>query len=75
MRDEDPESWNEAIAFDHAIRQADATGQINRRKLPFVHDTLVPLDQVDLAVEDGKIGAGCGIQGGLQGRFAGTCGV
>ncbi len=82
MRDEDPKSWQDAIAFDHAIRQADANGQRNRQKLvglPFVHDTLIPLDMVNLDEDDGKVGAGCGIttdkSGINDGMFAGMCGV
>lgn len=83
MRDTDPVSWADAVRFDREIREADATGQSKRKMLvglPFVHDSLVPLDMVDLSVEDGKRGAGCGIVTDLggapdDGLFAGMCGV
>ena len=64
--------------FDRDIRIADHHGQSKRKMLvglPFVHDSLVPLDMVDLDVDDGKRGAGCGIARGIQGSFAGMCGV
>lgn len=80
MRDEDPASWQEAVEFDQAIRVADKHGQAKRALLvgvPFVHDSLIPLDMVDLDIDDGKRGAGCGImfdKSGLQESFAGLCG-
>lgn len=83
MRDEDPASWRDAIEFDRAIRIADHAGQ--KRKgmlvgLPFVHDSLVPLEMADLDKKDGKTWAGCGIvidKSGMigDGLFAGMCGV
>ena len=80
MRDTDPVSWQEAVDFDRAIRIADQHGQNNGKRkmlvgLPFVHDTLVPLDMVNLDRDDGKRGAGCGIATGIQGSFSGMCGV
>lgn len=83
MRDTDPQSWQDALEFDREIRVRDAAGQLNRKVLvglPFVHDTLIPLDMVDLDKDDGKTGAGCGIitdKSGLQegSLFAGMCGV
>lgn len=83
MRDNDPDSFADAVRFDREIREADATGQSKRKMLvglPFVHDSLVPLDQVDFGIDDGKRGAGCGIvidKSGMQdgGLFAGMCGV
>lgn len=78
MKAKDPESWADAVQFDHDIRRRDLAGQINRKVLiglPYVHDSLIPLDMVDLSVDDGKTGAGCGIQRAIQGQFAGMCGV
>ncbi len=81
MRDDDPAAFAEAVQFDRDIRIADGHGQSKRKMLvglPFVHDSLVPLDMVDLGVDDGKRGAGCGIvvdKSGLQNSFAGMCGV
>lgn len=78
MRDKDPESWKDAVQFDKDIRRRDLAGQINRKMLvglPFVHDSLVPLAEADIDKDDGKRGAGCGIQRAIQGQFAGMCGV
>lgn len=54
MRDNEPEDWAQAVAFDDRIRTAYAVGQRGRgvlAGLPFVHRSMVPLDQVDLSVE------------------------
>lgn len=83
MRDNDPASWAEAVEFDRQIRIKDQSGQVKRKLLvglPFIHDTLIPLDMVNLDVDDGKRGAGCGIvidKSGMQEGelFAGMCGV
>lgn len=81
MRDEDPEAWKDAVDFDRQIRIAESSSNKMRnplRGLPFVHDSLIPLDMVDLDKADGKVGAGCGIitdKSGMQdGLFAGMCG-
>ena len=44
MKEDDPESWQDAIAVDAAIREG--FGRTKQRL--FVHRSLVPLDQVDL---------------------------
>jgi len=87
MRDTDPQAWADAVEFDREIRFRDAARQLNRKMLvglPFIHDTLIPLDMVDLdkndGKNDGKTGAGCGIitdTSGLHDEplFAGMCGV
>jgi hypothetical protein len=57
MRDDDPESWRDAVEFDREIRVADASGQSDRKilvGLPFLHRDLVPLDQVDLRTDKDK---------------------
>lgn len=83
MRDTDPQSWSDAVEFDREIRDRDRANRSGRdplHGLPFVHDSLIPLDMADLDVNDGKTGAGCGIvidQSGIQDGplFAGMCGV
>lgn len=51
MRDEDPESWADAVAFDHAIRKgsarANARGQ-GLRGQNYLHRSRVPLDVAPL---------------------------
>ena len=82
MRDEDPASWADAVQFDRDIRRRDLAGQQKRQLsvgVPYIHDTLIPLDMVNLDEDDGKTGAGCGIvydKGGMQegGLFSGLCG-
>lgn len=62
MRAENPAEWEEACAFDEAMRAADSLGQTQRRKqvgLPYVHRQLVPLRMADLD-GDGEKGGGCG---------------
>lgn len=46
MRDEAPEEFADAVAIDHAIR---APGHGRRRGEAFIHQSLKPLDQVDLS--------------------------
>jgi hypothetical protein len=76
MRDEDPESFREAVEFDHAIRQADEDGQHAsgmRVGLPFVHRQMVPLDQVDLRDDDERDGQPSLF--GMLNECEGMCGV
>jgi len=47
MRENDPESWAEAVAVDQAIRVDGA--HLKLEGTPYVHRALVPLDQVDLS--------------------------
>ncbi|WP_051450383.1 hypothetical protein [Actinospica robiniae] len=51
LRDEHPEQWNEAVAFDHAIRHGSAranAGGIALRGQAFLHPSLKPLDQAPI---------------------------
>lgn len=62
MRDNDPESWQDAIIFDQEIRHAEALGKW-RAPLsgePYTHRQMVPLDQVDLDGIGESNGGGCG---------------
>lgn len=75
MRDEEPEEWDDAVAFDHAQRLADHDGPGRRGLLvgtPYVHRQLVPLDMADLGGDGEKAGVGCGFLGD---GFDGMCGV
>jgi len=51
MRDEDPASWAEAVAFDAAIRRP-----AGLRGEAFLHADRVPLDQADLREDDPRQG-------------------
>lgn len=80
MRDSDPESWADAVAFDRDIRAADAAliasgnkGSLAGRQvgLPYLHRSCVPLDQVAFRPND-KAAAH---QFGLGNECQGMCGV
>lgn len=76
MRAEDPESWNDAVAFDREIRSADAdlqaTGKVGRPVgLPYLHRSCVPLDQVALNPRDKQ----ATITYGMGNECLGVCGV
>lgn len=68
MRDQDPVSWADAVAFDKEIRAADAALQADGTHprlagrlvgLPFLHRSCVPLDQVRFKVDaPGDFGMG-----------------
>lgn len=54
MKDNDPESWADAVRFDEEMRAADWSGQGKRKilvGLPFLHDSLKPLGEVDLSTD------------------------
>ncbi len=76
LRDTSPDEFADAVAFDKAIRAADAalqeTGKVGRLVgLPFLHRQMVPLDQVVFNVAD-KAAA---YQFGMGNECAGVCGV
>jgi hypothetical protein len=51
MRDEEPEEWADAVAFDHAIRSGDARGNANGKPLlgeAYLHRSRLPLDQAPI---------------------------
>lgn len=69
LRDEEPDEWNRAVKFERDLQAVKAQTD-NMRGIPFLHASLVPLDQVDLTtdVENG--------QGILWGNECeGMCGV
>lgn len=57
LRDEEPEEFQRAVEFERKM-QAACVGQKSLRGVPFLHRSLVPLDQVDLStLEDhGQMG-------------------
>ncbi|WP_331738692.1 hypothetical protein [Embleya sp. NBC_00896] len=51
MRDNRPDDWADAVAFDHAIRAGNARGNENGKQLlgqAFLHRSLMPLDEAPL---------------------------
>ena len=90
MRDEDPTSWADAVAFDEEIRLAETANRISltvrgkeRQPLagvPYLHSTLMPLHLVDLEERDSEAVSLFGV-GGVGGCGAirdgkdGFCGV
>jgi len=47
MREEDPESFKQAVEFDKKLRQMHTDFQGSMRMSVFIHNSCVPLDQVD----------------------------
>lgn len=45
MRDEDPESWNDAVEFDRTIRDRQAQGLTTILGIPFLHYSRTPLEE------------------------------
>jgi hypothetical protein len=72
MRDEEPDEFADAVAFDHAMRIAHRRG-VESKKIqvgePYLHSQLVPLDMADLD------GAGHRGQGGCGTLFDGLDGM
>lgn len=63
MRDERPNEWADACAFDDAQRAADADGQIKRGMMvgtSYLHRQIVPLRLVDLDGLGDRVSSGCG---------------
>lgn len=48
MRDEDPESWADAIEFDETFRQRQQDGKTPLTGTPYLHDSRVPLAEADI---------------------------
>lgn len=74
---DDPESWEDAVEFDRAIRQAAIAPDPDRLDLrgqPFVHRSCVPLEMVDLRT-DTERGQGLLWDGVGENECAGMCGV
>ncbi len=80
MKEEDPESWADAVDFDRQIRLAEAARQKKRGMLvgiPFVHVQRVPLDQADLGSSGHQGPTGCGtlFDCATTGCESGMCGT
>jgi hypothetical protein len=69
MKDEDPESWQDAVAFDKEVRLRPEAGLTDGRKQKirkplvgtiYVHRQMVPLDMADLTLTDKRDPADCG---------------
>ena len=75
MKEQDPESWADAVAFDREIRGAEAeafgSGKTRLRATPFVHREMIPLGEVDLRNDVDK---GQGLLGFVN-ECEGMCGV
>lgn len=52
LRDEEPEEFARAVAFDYAYRAAKVQTVRKKGFQPFLHPSRVPLDQVDLSTEE-----------------------
>jgi hypothetical protein len=77
MRDEEPEEWADAVAFDRSLRLADSEAKANGagQRLtctPYIHRQMIPLDMVDLGGDGEKEGTNCGAAGD---GFDGMCGI
>lgn len=69
MRDEDPEAFTRAVQFERDLQHAKAQS-LNFKTTPFLHDSLVPLDEVDFSTAEDR-----GQLGLFQGECEGMCGV
>ncbi|MBP7951415.1 MAG: hypothetical protein KA004_17360 [Verrucomicrobiales bacterium] len=72
LRDEEPEEFERAIAFDYKLRAVKAQTD-NMGGVPYLHPSLKPLDQVDLRT-DVEHGQGL-LWNDMQNECAGMCGV
>lgn len=71
MRDNDPDSFRDAVAIDRALREG--ARHIMLKGAPYLHRSLVPLDEVDLstAEERGQFS----LFGDFKAECEGMCGV
>ena len=69
LRDQEPEAWRQAIAFEQDIKKIKAESD-NFKTTPFLHRSLVPLDKVDLSTD-----ADNGQLNFFQSECEGMCGV
>lgn len=70
LRDKEPDAFTAAVAFDHAYRAARARCE-RAGGIPFLHDSLIPLDEVDFSTD---IERGQGVLG-FTTECEGMCGV
>lgn len=52
MRENDPASWVDAVAIDHALREH--PGRLMLRGEPYLHASLMPLSEVDLSTAEDR---------------------
>ena len=68
MKDEEPEEFDRAVAFERRLHAAyDGLESPKLKSRPYLHRSLVPIDQVDFKTP--------GIRGGMENECAGVCGV
>lgn len=70
LRDEEPEAFEASIQFEKDLQAAKAQTD-NQRGIPYLHRTLVPLDQVDFSTDDDR---GQGVFD-FQAECEGMCGI
>lgn len=71
LRDEEPEEFRRAVQFEKDYQRVKAeTG--NMRGIPWLHDSRVPLDQVDLSTD---VERGQGLLAGFGNECEGMCGL
>lgn len=51
LRNDTPDEWQDAVAFDHALRTHRKMTSAQLSSTPYLHRSLVPLDQVDLRTQ------------------------
>jgi 3'-phosphoadenosine 5'-phosphosulfate sulfotransferase (PAPS reductase)/FAD synthetase len=64
LRDDHPEEWEDAVAFDAEIRRVNAASPDRLESRGFLHRSLLPLSEVDLTTAEDH---------GQQSLFAGEC--
>ena len=52
LRDEEPEEFAKAVAFERKLQEAKSSE--NFKTIPFLHRSLVPLDEVDLSTDEAR---------------------
>jgi hypothetical protein len=73
LRDQEPDAWADAVAFDHAIRRGHQGGSADLLGTAYLHASLVPLDQADLSTPEdhGQLS----LLDGFRMECEGVCGV
>lgn len=72
LRDEEPAEFERAVQFERALQAAKAESE-NFRTIPFLHRSLVPLDQVDLSTDEER--GQMTLWGSFTEECEGMCGV
>jgi hypothetical protein len=71
LRDEEPEEFAKAIEFERNLQETKSATS-NFKSTPFLHRSLVPLDQVDLSTDEDR---GQGMLSFFNNECEGICGV